>query len=260
MQGHAQGFTIIEVTIFLAISGLLLVGMFLGTGTMAARQRFKDTTDNAQTFFQTQYEEVVNGVNVRAVGTSCGAVSTTPGQSPCLLLGKLLTISANSSTIQTNYIISTQQLTGSESDSQAKLIGASLQIVPDGQTTYEIKWGATVSEATRSTPLPLQAGRGGVNSIAFVQLPDSGRIVQLYYKNSDGYSTSNLTSALTKAVATDVDAYSPPANATGPGSAVCIKNDSDFGVLHNRSAVTFGQGQGAGNITTNYDPGTLCPL
>lgn len=261
MLEGAKGFTIIEVTIFLGISGLLLVGMFLGTGTLVAQQRFKDTTDNLQGYFQAQYEEVVNGVNTRSSGVVCGAASTDPGRSGCLLLGKVLTVSASGTSIQASYIISTVSLTGTEADDSARLIRAGLKVVDAGQTTYELKWGAELSQVTRSTPLISQPGRGAVNSIAFVQLPDSGRIVQLYYKNTKGYTTDNQTSALQETVAIDASAYSPPTNSdTDPSLAVCVKNDKDFSIANYRSAIKFGQGKGAGSITTMYEPGGLCAL
>lgn len=262
MLEGTKGFTIIEVTIFLAISGLLLVAMFLGTGTIVSQQRFKDTTDNLQTFFQSQYEEVINGVNTRDSGTVCGASSTDPGRSKCLLLGKLLTVSADGATIKAQYVISTASLSGSEMGDKAKLVQSGLKVVDTGQSVYELKWGAALSQSTRSTSSMGLPGRGAIDSIAFIQLPDSGRVVQLFYKNTKGYATDNETSALVEAVTNDTAAYSPPANgATDPSLAVCVKNDNEnFGLIKNRAAVVFGQGLGAGSITTMYEPGALCTL
>jgi type II secretory pathway pseudopilin PulG len=260
MQGNTEGFTILEVTMFLALSGLLLLVMFTGTGMMASRQRFTDTTDSLQVFFQSQYDEVLNGVNVRDAGTSCsadGADAAALGKSQCLLLGKLLTLDAGGETIKSSYIISTKQLTGSEMGDQAKLVAAQLEVVTNSQTSYELKWSAAVSEATRSTSLPSGSGRGSVNSIAFLRLPDANRIIQLYYRDETG----NLTTGLNDAVANDIDAYSPVANASGASLAVCVKNDNDFAMGKPRSAVEFGQGLGAGTIVTDYNPGeTLCSL
>lgn len=261
MLEGAKGFTIIEVTIFLAISGLLLLAMFLGTGTIVSQQRFKDTTDNLQSFVQSQYEEVVNGVNTRTSGVVCGVSVTDPGRSTCLLLGKVLTINPGNATIQASYVISTAALNGAEADDREKLVQASLKVVDAGQSTYELKWGATISQATRSTTALSLPGRGTIDTVAFVQLPDSGRIVQLYYKNTKGYTTDNQSSALVETITNDTNAYSPPSNgATDPSAALCIKNDKDFGVFQNRSAIVFGQGRGAGLITTMYEPGDLCAL
>jgi len=260
MHRGKEGFTIIELTIFLAISGLLLLIMFTGTGMIASRQRFTDTVDSLQTFFQAQYDEVVNGVNVRDSGISCSADGPTavlPGKSKCLLLGKLMTISADGSTIQASYVISTQSITTQTTDKE-KLKASSLQVVPNGQKTYELKWSAAVSTATRSTSLPSGNGRGDINSIAFLRIPDNSRIIQLYYKDVSG----NATNGLTNAVSNDDAAYNPLTSASaGPSLMVCVKNDVDFTAIHPRAAIQFSQGQGAGTITTNYNPETtLCPV
>lgn len=257
MLEGAKGFTIIELTIFLAISGLLLLVMFTGTGMIASRQRFSDTTDSLQAFFQAQYDEVMNGVNVRGSAASCssdGGSAAIPGKSNCLLLGKLLTI--NGTTVQSSYVISKQSPTD-ETNDMTKLQTSNLEVVTNGQATYELKWGAQVSRATRSTSLPFGSGRGEVNSIAFLRIPDDNRIVQIYYRNLSG----NATMGLTATGIADANAYNPPANTTGPSLAVCVGNDTDFTGVKPRSAIMFSQGQGAGTITTNYNPGTtLCPV
>lgn len=256
MQGRADGFTIIEVTIFLAISGLLLLMMFIGTGSLAARQRFSDTTDNLQAYFQAQYEEVVNGVNVRnSGGNECTSDNPLPGKSGCLLLGKLLTVSSDGSTITSSYVISTQTLTTAQlthTDLQ-KLADSQVKTVTTGQSTYELKWGAQVLKSTRSGA----SGRSEVNSIGFLRLPDSNRIVQVYYRSTSGM---NYTEGLQTALSGDTAALNPRSYSdTEPSLAVCLKNDSDFAApLQIRSAVKFGQGTGAGSMTTDYNPGALC--
>lgn len=268
MLRAAEGFTIIELTIFLAISGLLLMLMFVGTGSIAARQRFTDTTDGLQTFFQAQYDEVVNGVNVRIDSTACTADSATitrAGKSSCLLLGKVLTIrpvdmtSTSKTVIEASYIVSTRQSTTYGATLQEKLQNAVPNVVADGQKVYEFKWGAVSSEASRTQA---DGTRTAVNSVAFVRLPDSDEIVQLYYNNTrDYFSASGLTQGLTELGITNLDNYSPAGTDDNPSLVVCMKNDTDFsGLVRPRSAISFGQGKGAGTITTNYQPGELCKL
>lgn len=264
MLRATEGFTIIEVTIFLAISGLLLLMMFLGTGSLAARQRFTDSTDSLLTFFQSQYDEVLNGVNVRASSTVCGTTATIPGKSNCLLIGKLLTIRADSSLIQASYIISSTTDVSTELSDKDKLQKAGLQVVSEGQTTYELKWGALPYSTTRSQGATGIA-RDTVNSIAFIRMPDSGRIVQLYYRNTDygSWEAVDLANQLTGDTGIKLDtAYTPVADATKASLAVCIKNDADFGLtsIPPRSAIIFSGGQGTSAITTQYTPGSLCNI
>lgn len=54
------GFTIIEVMIFLAISGLLIMGIILGSGATIARYRYNDSVQNLAELLRQQYSTVVN--------------------------------------------------------------------------------------------------------------------------------------------------------------------------------------------------------
>lgn len=252
MRAHQAGFTIIEVTLFLAISGLLLLVALIGTGSMAARQRFTDTTDSLQAYLQIQYDEVVNGVNSRGANTECSGSAIQAGMSTsCLLLGKILTV--NGTTITSNYVISTAKLLGTETTDQSRLDHAQLKAVTADASTYELKWGGTAFNVTRS-----DSPRKTIDTIAFLRLPDSGRMIRLYYASSGGSQTASLQNA----VKNDYPgAYDPtgslPAN---PTAVVCVQNDTDMPIAKPRAAIFFDQGTNAGSIVTNYNPGSaLCP-
>ncbi|MCL2038717.1 prepilin-type N-terminal cleavage/methylation domain-containing protein [Candidatus Saccharibacteria bacterium] len=70
-QTH-KGFTIIEVLMFLAITGLLLTGMLVGTGANLARERYNDGVRTVEEFLAQQFMLVQNperdtdGTNNRA--------------------------------------------------------------------------------------------------------------------------------------------------------------------------------------------------
>lgn len=246
MLKGTEGFTIIEVTLFLAISGMLLLMMFIGTGTMASRQRFTDTVDSLQVFFQSQYDEVVHGVNVRNTGLACASdsIPSTPGKSNCLLIGKLLYV--NGTTIQASYVISTQSPTDN-TNNRTKLQTSGLEVVTVGQTTYEVKWGASIFSMNRSDNIP-------VNSIAFLRVPDSNSIVQLIFQGPGASGAMIDTSP-----AFYPAAYNPSGSEATPSLAVCIENTADFPVGGPKAAVRFSQGLGAGIMTTDYNPGGICP-
>ena len=55
-----SGFTIIEVMIFVAISGMLLVGVLIGISSAIARQRYNDATESFAEFLRQQYAFVIN--------------------------------------------------------------------------------------------------------------------------------------------------------------------------------------------------------
>ena len=54
------GFTIIEVMLFLAISGFLVVGIIAGTGVSISRQRYNDSVQTFTQFLREQYSSVTN--------------------------------------------------------------------------------------------------------------------------------------------------------------------------------------------------------
>lgn len=262
----SEGFTVIEVVLFLAISGLLLLMVFVGTGTMAARQRFSDATDNLQAFLQAEYDEVRNGVNIRQVTAACPGElpGVQPGASAqCLLLGKVIKFDDDTGQVITSsYVVSTQKLRDDvvyTTDSE-KFTAATLEVLSTGRVTYEPKWGANVSRVTRSTAsLSPAPGRGTVNAIAFLKVPDSGRIVQFYYMTGSPGPTPDSDS-LRDALQNDQRAFDPPDTTAGPALGVCLENNEDFLAFATRPHSMVGFASGGGAITTNYNPGSvLCP-
>ncbi len=61
-----RGFTIIEVSLFLAISALIFVGIAAGTGVNVARQRYNSAVQSYTEFLRKLYSEVENVENDRS--------------------------------------------------------------------------------------------------------------------------------------------------------------------------------------------------
>ncbi|MDO4508256.1 MAG: hypothetical protein Q4B65_02655 [Candidatus Saccharibacteria bacterium] len=78
MKHKRIGFTIIEVALFLAITGLLFVGIAAGTQNSIWQQRFNDSTQNFAEFLRSIYSQVSNP---QSVGT---------GRSDYAIYGKLI--------------------------------------------------------------------------------------------------------------------------------------------------------------------------
>ena len=79
MSTRRFGFTLIEVALFLAITGLLFVGIAVGTQNSIFQQRFNDAVQNFAEFLRSAYSEVSN---VRNEGK---------GRSDMAIYGKLIT-------------------------------------------------------------------------------------------------------------------------------------------------------------------------
>ena len=74
-----SGFTIIEVMLFLALSGFLLVGILMGTGSSIANQRYKDAVQDAVDALRNAYSFVSDTqVQLRDSGSGvCGGLTST---------------------------------------------------------------------------------------------------------------------------------------------------------------------------------------
>lgn len=175
-----RGFTIIEVTLFLAISSLLLATLVFGMQRMVSQVRFNDSINSLTAYVQAQYEEVRSGVNPRGIGDVCGGgADSAPGTTKCLLIGKVMQFSLGSSNVQTSYVVAsdTTGVTEKDSDHQA-LLHSKLQVISTGQETYEIQWGATFEKGRIFT-----GTTADVDTIAILRSPVSSQILVYTYKS-----------------------------------------------------------------------------
>lgn len=79
MRKRFNGFTIIEVSLFLAITGLLFLGVTIGVQSSVFRQRFNDSVQNFSEFLRNIYAETMN------------VQSADSGRSGQAIYGKLVT-------------------------------------------------------------------------------------------------------------------------------------------------------------------------
>lgn len=64
MKHKRSGFTLIEIVLFLGITGLLFVGIIVGTNNSIFQQRFMDSVQNFAEFLRSIYSEVSNPQSV----------------------------------------------------------------------------------------------------------------------------------------------------------------------------------------------------
>ena len=79
MKKHKRGFTLIEVSIFLAITGLLFLGITIGVQNSIYQQRYRDAVESFADYLRNAYASVLN---VQSNGT---------GRTGEAIYGKLLT-------------------------------------------------------------------------------------------------------------------------------------------------------------------------
>lgn len=151
------GFTVIEVVLFLGITGMLAVGLLGGWTTMINTQRYKDSVKTLQSFIQQQYGLVYNVENGRSPTLSCtggnvadGGVTSARGQSDCVLMGRFIQIE-DGTKLTVRAIVGRDLPDDSVAASDIGLINSSTpSLIPediDIGLTYSsltVPWGATI--------------------------------------------------------------------------------------------------------------------
>lgn len=101
-MGRQAGYTIVEVTLFLALTGLLVMVVLIGFGGTIDNNRKTDSTRSLESAIEQGYSSVRSGVASRPTDQHgkalCGSQETYPGASDtCLVLGQLLRFSTGTS-------------------------------------------------------------------------------------------------------------------------------------------------------------------
>lgn len=166
MIGHrAAAFTIIEVMLFLAVSGVLVVAILAGSGAAIAAQRYKDAVATFQSDIQRQYEDSVAVYNGRE-GAADECDGGTRGASSCIILGKMMAINGGE---MVEYIVrGTEPATPPDvSDEYALLRAYSPIAVEATADSAQMEWGTGITVggaegATTATVLVLRSPRSGL--------------------------------------------------------------------------------------------------
>lgn len=85
-----------EVSLFLGLSGLLTIGLIAGLTSMVRRQQWHTSMTDMQTIIQSQFQDVVSGINDRSAASApvecrpTGTSTVSAGASDCYVLGRLI--------------------------------------------------------------------------------------------------------------------------------------------------------------------------
>lgn len=149
MARYHTGFTIIETTLVLAITGLIIAVILFGIGNSLRHQRYNDAINQATDFFRGQYTNTTSVTNNRPEQESCNAsgISTatpsTVGASDCLLLGRVIR-STDGAAITVNQVIALRDPTddsGAGEMTDRDLLAASQLQQGNELETYQPEWG-----------------------------------------------------------------------------------------------------------------------
>lgn len=174
---YARGFTVIETMMFLAITGILVVGILYGTGTSINVQRYRDSVLSLQTTLQDQYSQVVNVRNeVSLEGLSCDtnavvtvdpdAGSAPRGQADCVVMGRYVrTLDSRTLSLSTVVGYINPNAVTNTNDLQTLQLYA-LNTIPTSEEEYPIEWNAELQQAGGDMPLAF--------SVLILRSPTSG--------------------------------------------------------------------------------------
>ena len=184
-----RGFTIIEISLFVAISGFLAVALLTGWALSINGQRYKDSVDSLYAFLQQQYSFVYNVENGRSANLDCDSNSivydngaTPRGQSNCVLLGRYIRISGGTD-------FDSFAVVGNESAGATTLSSYKPRVVDSSiglsQAKFTIPWGAVATGRGAGNTNPLNIG------IAVLRSPSTGAVYT--YINTDNGAVVDLS-------------------------------------------------------------------
>lgn len=187
-----NGFTLIEITFFIAISGFLLGGVLAMTQTSIYQQRFSDATQSFAEFLRGVYSEAMNP---QSIGD---------GRSENAIYGKMITFGETYGLMGEELLVDEQRVFvydivgdvsgGGTGDAKATLksIGANVVVVknwPSGAfksaelagivEEYIPKWGAVIDGKENGVPFS--------GTILIVRRPQSGVVSTLVSNEAVGY-------------------------------------------------------------------------
>lgn len=178
-----RGFTIIEVMLFLAVTGLLAVGVLVGSGVSIGQQRYRDSVNSLKSFIQEQYSETTNVANGRTSVWTCDStagVEAAPvgsgesrGTSECVLMGRFITIGLSGVGLTASNVVGYRDNGAVAETSDVLELQANYQlgVSPINQIQEEVAWGATVVKPKIATPTPMPM------SILIIRSPLSGSVM-----------------------------------------------------------------------------------
>lgn len=189
-----QGFTIIEVTLFLAISGLMVAGIIAFSMGNINQQRYRDTITTFQADLQQLYADTISVNNTRVGGSGEGVCNTEArGNSRCIVLGRYMAV--NTAGDYTTYNVMATNNTckieqgGSDLDVLSRCI---VRIDRDTSDSGSIGWGSSLGwprtgSGGRGDGGSDRLGQARAFSMLVLRSPESGHV---YTFTADAGSTS----------------------------------------------------------------------
>lgn len=154
-----HGFTLIELMLFLAISGLMAMGLMIGISNAVNQQRYRDALQSFVNHLHGEYSKVVTIQNTRtdnkAKCTSSGVENDAAdgryrGKSEeCSIIGRMIVPDDKAKKLESYVIYATKDVTRPN----ITLDDLGLIRAPQPETTYTLEWDTALSASGSNSPL-----------------------------------------------------------------------------------------------------------
>lgn len=143
---NKKGFTLIEVVLFLALSGALVASLIAGTSRSISQKRYNDTVDNFVDYLQGLYSDV-NYVQ----GTGIGGGNTNKA-----IYGKII-ISNDGTTFDEYTVLGSAACNSGEDDALDALNECTPNIANKNamHSSYRLSWGGTATAETEGNKIAI---------------------------------------------------------------------------------------------------------
>ncbi len=176
MRKHQQGFTIIELVLVFAITGLVIAMVLTGIGNSLRAERYRDATNQTIDFFQGLYSKTANISNDRDAAKNCdehvvNEVYDTGGKgrgtSECFLTGYFIRSSDNGDSITSQLVIARRDA-NADPDIGTLSEAATLRrshLHATEQSTYTLDWGARLLQGSDPARFTMLIARSPVSGV-----------------------------------------------------------------------------------------------
>lgn len=236
-----KGFTLVEVVLFLALSGFFLLVAFNGIRQQTAEVQFTDSMRSLQNFVMSERNKVLNGVN-SSQESICDSSFATGTNEECIVIGRVLKFGRVTTDEVEVDVLYGKRFTADEMSgiSDLKLIEDSIPSPDASNSKFDISWG-TVFLPDLSKDIKPPPSSDQIDSIGWLRSPASSRIIPVAFLRNTDTSDTSITGNFTQAN-----------NAIFLDDAV--HNSLCFiGSNGQTSALVFGDGTGTDSVEILFD-------
>jgi type II secretory pathway pseudopilin PulG len=181
-----RGYTIIEVMLFFAVTGALMLGVMGSASFGVNTQRYNDAVNTFTAIIQQEFTNATNVTNTKSIESMCGpggADETPRGISNCVIIGRLVTVDTEGSIVAMN-IVGSDPGAEDETDTELEVIQSYTPKVDiQTQETDKMSWETKLE---RGDPLAASAA-----SILILRSPRSGNVYSYVIHSSSDIITND---------------------------------------------------------------------